>query len=723
MRKGKRKAVGPQKPKTARARTPESIETQPAKHSKKVEKANFRIELRGKHERAALTIILVLTFLAFVNSLDGQFVYDDGFQIQKNPTLQSLGNIPLMFTQGVWQFMSASAEQPIGLYYRPLFNILLIINFHLFGFNVFGWHLVSLILHMAATLMVYFIARQWKVSRVGAAAASLLFGIHPIHSESVAWISGVPDPLLAVLVMSSLFLFIRHQKAEETGQHWLLLSTLLLLLAIFTKETAIVVPAIFLLFRIIDEPTPRQWPALLPKLIRIGLVYGIASSIYLGMRYQALGFISKAEPKSVGVTAEQVLLTIPSVLLSYLRMIVFPFSLAIVYDHPFVNSVASTRFWAATIAVAAIFILVLWMIRFSRASQKAFVLFLLPLLPVLNLRAFNPGESVLHDRYLYLPSIGFCILIGLGLSYLHEQLSPKHNWLIPAAFCLTVVVWIAATVFQNQSWQNDVALAQNALLVSPRKPFLYNLLGAHYSVKKDFTEAEKYYQQALSYDPNYYDALTNLGDIYLQQNNWLEAEKNYTTAIAAGAMYSQTFFNLGSASIQLKKYPQALSSFQRAINLNPSQTDAHYNLGYVYQQMGQLSQAESSYRNALQLRPSYVEVRINLASILNQQGRVQEATEQLEQARSYAPGHATMLHGLSEAYLKQRRYPDAIQTLRQLASINPQHPYVHTNLGLAYEASGNKEAARQSFQKALEVAPTAAQTNVAREHLSKLGGE
>ncbi|HKO98149.1 MAG TPA: tetratricopeptide repeat protein [Pyrinomonadaceae bacterium] len=726
MRKGKRKQVGPQKPKTARppTQTDTQHEASQPKAAKRVDASRFRMELgAGKQERIALTFILVLTFVAYANSLDGQFVYDDGFQIQKNPTLQSLGNIPSMFTQSVWQFMSGSSDQPIGSYYRPLFNILLIINYQLFGFNVFGWHMVSVLLHMAATLMVYFLAREWKVSRAGAAVASLLFGIHPIHSESVAWISGVPDPLLAVLVMSSLFLLQRYQRAEDTNQQWLLLSALVLLLAMFTKETAMVMPVAFLVFKILDEPTPRQWSALIPKLVRIAVVYGSAAGIYLAMRYQTLGFISKTEPKSIGVTTEQALLTIPSVLLSYVRLICFPFSLAIVYEHPFVSSLSSAQFWAAAIAVVAILALAVWMVRFSRAGQKALVLFLLPILPVLNLRAFNPGESVLHDRYLYLPSIGFCILIGIGAVYLHQQLARKHEWLVPTALSLLGVVLMGATFFQNQTWQNDVALAQSALLVSPRKPFLYNLLGAHYSTRKNFVEAEKYYQQALSHDPNYYDALTNQGDIYLQQNKWAEAEKFYTRSIAAGAAYSQTYFNLGSASIQLRKYPEALAAFQKATSLSPSQADAHYNLAYVYQQMGQLSQAENAYRAALQVRPTYIEPRINLASVLSQQGRQAEAIEQLELVRTVAPSHATMLHILGEAYLKLQRYPDAIKVLNQLASVNQQHQFVHTNLGLAYEGSGNIEAARQSFQKAVEVAPSAQITNVAREHLVRLGSK
>src|SRR6185503_6259221 len=133
-----------------------------------------------KLQRLLLFGVLAITALAFVNSLDGQFVYDDRLQVLKNPTINSLANIPRMFTQGVWQFLNEGDKSVVGPYYRPLFNIALIINHALFGLNVFGWHLFSIALHLVVVFLVYCLAREWKLSFEVSAAAALLFGLHPV---------------------------------------------------------------------------------------------------------------------------------------------------------------------------------------------------------------------------------------------------------------------------------------------------------------------------------------------------------------------------------------------------------------------------------------------------------------------------------------------------------------------------------------------------------------
>ena len=140
----------------------------------------------------------LLAMLAYGNAVGGQFVYDDHFQVLRNPTLASLSNLPALFGQSVWQFMSASPDQPLGLYYRPLFNAALLLEYQVFGTRVFGWHVVSISLHALTTLLVYALGRAWRLSVAAAALGAALFAVHPVHCESVAWISGLPDLLAAV---------------------------------------------------------------------------------------------------------------------------------------------------------------------------------------------------------------------------------------------------------------------------------------------------------------------------------------------------------------------------------------------------------------------------------------------------------------------------------------------------------------------------------------------
>lgn len=663
--------------------------------------------------------VLLISALAFVNSLNGEFVYDDRFQVLNNPTINSIGNIPKMFTQSVWQFMNSSSQLPVGSYYRPIFNIALIINHQLFGSAVFGWHLASLLLHLAVVFLVYLLGRQWQLPGEGAAAAALLFGVHPAHCESVAWVSGLPDPLAAVVVLSSLLLYERKCRGALLRWSALVACAGLALLAMLCKEVAIVIPVFIALREWQDRSEQETLRVRLSRVVRRTLPFFAAAVFYIGLRYAVLGFISKAEPKTVDVTGTQVLLTIPSALLSYARLLWMPYPLAITYPLGYVSTAGDPRFWAATLAVAAIVAGAWWLVHSSAAGRKALLFLILFLLPVLNLKAFNPQESLIHDRYLYLPSVGFCMLIALGLVWLSAKFGAGRT-VFRTATALMAGILLLLTVNQNQSWQNDLVMARGALKVNPQSPFLLNYIGAYYSQRNQTAAAEQSYLEALEYDPKYYDALSNLGDLYRGQGRLTEAEQSYLKAIEYAAPYADTRYNLGVTYTSQRRYEEATRVLLDAIAIEPSHVSARYNLAWNYDQLGKAEPAEQAYVETLQYKPSYPEPRINLAVLLTKQGRLNEALSQLQTAQSYAPDHPILLYALGDVFMKLKQYENAIAQFKQLIARDPQNNLVYTGLGLCYEGLGKKDEAKIQFQRAIEVAPEEQYTNIAREHLARL---
>lgn len=673
----------------------------------------------GKQERIVICAVLAMAFVSYLTSLGGAFVYDDAFQILKNPTLKSVSNIPAMFTQGVWQFMDSSSAGAVGLYYRPLFNSLLIINYSLFGLNPFGWHLVSVAFHVASTFLVYVLAREWKVPRDVSAAAALLFAVHPVHSESVAWISGVPDPLAGVFVLISLICYCRYYREPRSGRGWILASLSSAALAMLAKEVAITLPVVIALFELADNTEGQALRSRVARAARRAIPMFAVAAGYLLARYAVLGFINKPEIKAASVTTSEVLLTIPSVLVSYVRLLVVPFPLAVIYDHPYVRAAGDPRFWASLTFVLAVGGALIWLVRKSTPARRALIVLSLFLIPVLNLKAFNPEESIVHDRYLYLPSIGFCILLALGFDWLRERAGSLRK-LAPVTFAVVVVVLFGLLVNQNTYWSNDVAMAEHAIEGAPNKAFLYNYLGAHYGEQNKLPDAERYFTKAIQISPGYYDAYSNLGDIYFKRQNWSAAEGAYKQAVEAGAPYSQTYYNLGDVLARQNKFSEARSPFIKVLEIQPNKAEAVFYLAWLDQQQGKPGDAEKLYSRALQIKPDYVEARINLGVVLTDEGRTNEAIEQLELARRSAPSHPIMLYTLGEAYRKSDRIQDAIATLNQLISSEPRHPRAYTGLGLCYEKQGNTSKARDCFQKAIEIAPADAYTATAREHLQKL---
>ena len=709
------------KPHTTRSVSPQP-ESKPAssRHERR-EKARS-LSRTKKQERLLLLGVLAITILGFVNSLDGQFVYDDRFQILKNPTLTSLANIPRMFTQGVWQFLNEGDKTAVGPYYRPLFNVALIINHHLFGLEVFGWHLFSICLHVGVVFLLYKLAIQWNLSTETALASALLFGLHPVHSESVAWVSALPDPLAALFVLSSLLLYEAHYHGRVRHPAALGSSVAFALIAMLSKEVAVIFPFFLAARESLERPSGEKLGETVLRVMKRTAPFFVIIFLYLGIRYYVLGFLRQDELKSLGVPATQVLITIPSVLLAYARMLFVPSSLAVVYGNTYVQSLADARFWAAAVAIAALLLAAMWLVRSSPTGRRALAFLIIFLVPVLNLKAFRPEESLLHDRYLYLPSIGFCILVAMAFEWLSARFAARQREVFAAATAVSAALLLGLTYYQNFSWQSELAMTNNALKVTPEWPFLHNYVGAYYTDQHKFAEAEQAYLATIKIDSKYYDAYSNLGDIYRELGRLSDAEQSYLKALEYGAPYADTHYNLGVTYINEGKLSDAEGPLLRTLEIRPSHTKARYNLGWTYDREGKDALAEQAYLETLQQDPAYPEARINLAILLTKHARYIEALEHLRIAQRYAPDHSVLLFALGDANMKSQRYDEAVAAFSQLAVRNLYPNLIHTNLGLCYENLGKKDEAKAQFQKAIELAPQDTYTNTAREHLAKLQG-
>jgi tetratricopeptide (TPR) repeat protein len=491
--------------------------------------------------------------------------------------------------------------------------------------------------------------------------------------------------------------------------------------AMFSKEVVIMFPFWLLIREALDRPVDEPLNATLKRLASRTAGFFAAAAFYLAARYQVLGFLSKVEPHALGISDRDVVLTIPSVLLRYMRMLLLPYPLAIVYPTEYVTSPADARFWASALALGALAVIVGRFVRGSAVGVRAAAWLLLFLLPVLNLKAFNVMESLVHDRYLYLPSVGFCLLLALALERLSAASGARQQQVFLIATLAIAVAYFGLTAAQNRSWHDDLAMTERALSVSPNRAFLYNYLGAYYQNHENLGEAEHSYAQAIQYRPTYYDAYSNLGDVYREQGKLAEAEQAYRKAIELGAPYADTYFNLAVVLTGERKLAEAERYLLGALKLQPVYAKAHYNLGWVLENEAKNAPAEQEYRRALEQDPFYVEPRINLAVLLTKEGQYTDALRHLDIARQLAPDHPVMLFALGDLYMRMERYEDATTPLRRLADRDPRHRLVHTSLGLCYEKAGRYDQARDQFQQAIAVAPDDPWTAVARQHLAALG--
>jgi protein O-mannosyl-transferase len=539
------------------------------------------------HWLAAIAIA-ILTFAVFAPTLTYGFVYDDYAQIVETKQLNSWRMIPTYFTGHVWKWKAPNEK---GVYYRPVFLLWLLLNQSLFGLSAPMWHLTNILVHVLATVLVYALAREITGDTLTATITGLFFGLHPAHIESVAWASGITDPLLAVFLFASLLLFLKDQPV------W---SLVLFALALLEKETAIVLPVLVFVYAFLF---PRGNSSRLRSSTQAALPYFCVALVYLGVRLAVMKELTSVlTPVPFGV----MLLTWPLLIVSYLKHLVWPSGLSLFYDFRLVQSAASQNFLEPGIillVVGAALLLFAWRSRF--VAFGAALLFL-PLLPALNLRTFADIE-LFHDRYLYIPVAGFAFLAALAIRHLapssalpsEPRTSVSGLPLLQLLLTFLISAGLAfGTILQSRPWRENITLFQRGIEIAPNNAIAYQCMGTSLLLKASVAEAIPFYQHALQLNPNMPESLYSLGRSYYELNMFPEAEIYLDRALHTG--------------------------------WHPAMAALYYGMSKYKQ--GDLNTAESALRFALQSRgpDDYREYHLGLGLVLKDKGDFAGALQEFQ---------------------------------------------------------------------------------------------
>jgi protein O-mannosyl-transferase len=565
-------------------------------------------------------IVLALTFAAYVGALGYQFVYDDNEQIVENHYLGSWHYAPRYFTEHVWAHQNPNAA---GNYYRPIFLLWLLINRSLFGLNPSWWHLTTIAAHVAVTLMVYLLARRIAGDRLTAVAAATLFGLHPAHIEAVAWISGVTEPLMALLLISSFLCYLN--KRDKAGKTWLWFAASLALyaLAMLAKETALALPLIIFVYEYNDSQICLSHSHGLSRIKAIGrrlraparnaMPYLALTVIYLMVRAAVLKGV---EHSLTPLPLLTMIFTLPSLLWFYIKSLVWPAGLSVFYDTPYISEPGLLNFFLPCFAIIAA-ALALWRwSRHSRAVGFASALLALPILPALNISVFYKGELA-HDRYLYLPSIGFAMLAALALRRINigsaRLLKEPASQIV---LMLTLVCLLnQATANQLPHWANNLSLYSRGREIAPNNFLAMNNLGVALARQGQYREAIDLYQAALEQEPLYWSATCNLGYSYYELGQLEQAEGWLNRAIAIFPHNARQFLCLGLIHSRSGRLDEAAASIRHAIELQPDGADFHYGLAGVLKKRGELTAALDECKLELAINPKHSGARDQMAEI------------------------------------------------------------------------------------------------------------
>jgi len=576
----------------------------------------------------ALFLVVAATVLAYANSLSGAFVFDDTKQIVGNPALRSWGNVLRAFTSDVWSFQRGTLTKDIPPpYYRPLFTAYLTFNYKLFGLWEPGWHLMNLLVHCGATVAVFFLIKRLSGNRLIATAAALIFGLHPAHVESVSWISGIPDPLAALFFVPSLIWYVRYRM--EGDKKFLLASVIAYGLSALCKETPLALPLVFIVWELTRTKARQRFSARAREIVLQMIPFAVVAGIYLAVRFSVLGRLSWKHPFMAQVPDSAIWMTVPYVFASYLRHLVAPFYLSLIYGTSFITSASDPRFLLPIALIVALAIL-LWIYRRRLTGEvwTALALIVAPLLPVLNLKVFH-YEYIIQDRYLYLPSIGFCYLLAMVLL----RLSQTRKQLATAISLVIIVSFGAGTFVQNRVWHDSVSLWRRAVYYSadswsthynlglaylngkqiqaamhelveakrlnPHEPTVLNNLALAHDAAGDSLAAIALAREALKLDPNLIEVHNNLGAFLFERKEFPDARLEFSDVLTRDPSSISARFNLARTLAALNEHQIAIREFEAVLAQQPDDAQAHYQLGLSYAAMDRKDEGTREIRRAL----------------------------------------------------------------------------------------------------------------------------
>ena len=564
-----------------------------------------------------LLLGLTLTIVAYAGTLRFEFVYDDLPQIVSNPAVQSWRRVPGYFLHHVWSHIYPTWP---GNYYRPLFLLWLRVNHAIFGLRPLGWHFSTVAAHLGVTAMVFWLARRITHDDVAAAVAATIFGLHPAHVETVAWVSGVSEPLLALLFIPAFVFYMNARERPQERVKWIALSLLMFALALLSKETAIVLPGLIFGYEWLGHGLPdndagesanaqpreasysEPWAAKLERSVLATLPYAALGLVYLAVRQLVLKAFAHPEAH---VPLSAVMLTWPSLLWLYARHLAALGRMSLFYDEGYVYHPGLVNFWLPLAAVAAIAACVVAWSRRSKPAALASLWLLLPLLPPLaSIGIFGNGEIV-HDRYLYLPSIGVAILVALAI----ERLPARGRLLqLPATeVAATLVLAIAlgaATIVGSVHWANNLLLYYDGVQQAPRNVLARIHLGTEMLSRHDITSAMRLYYQAHDLAPDSWSANFVLGFINFGTGRFTEAEKWLRAGIRITPENPNQYLYLGLTLMNEGRFDEAAASIQHGADLWPQGPGFHYGLGLVAQKKGELRGAVSEFQKELAIDPT-----------------------------------------------------------------------------------------------------------------------
>ena len=656
-----------------------------------------------KHRDIFVCLFLIMaTLIVYWQVHSYEFAnYDDDYHVYTNRYVQS----GLTIENIIWAFTDGTL---ISNYWIPLTWISHILDFQLYGMNAGGHHLTSLLFHIANTLILFLVIKKMTGYFWRSAFVAALFALHPLHVESVAWISERKDVLSTFFWLLTMLAYAHY--AERPGLNRYFWVLFFFVLGLMAKPMLVTLPFVLLLMDYWPLGRLQLGQSISPGSIKI---QKSSTSLLIGEKipFFALtaivsiaAYITQRKGGVVpGMDLDLIKIQTANALVSYVSYIgkmIWPSRLAIFYPHP-----ENLPIWqvigAGTLLVSLSVLFVRWGRKYPYLPVGWFW-YLGTLVPVIGLVKIS--NFAMADRYTYVPLIGIFIIIACGIPELVAQWRHRKIWLVTLATVLFTVL-MATTWKQVGYWENSITLFEHARKVTINNYVSHNNLGVALYDQGRTEEAIEHYLQALRMEPKYLKTYNNLGIALNKIGHTEEAIEYYLQALRIKPDYLDAHYNLGDALIKQDRTEEAIEHYLQALRIKPDYEEAYNNLGVALNRQGRTEEAIEHYLQALRIKPDYSKAHYNLGLALLSKGDIKGAVDRFRKVLQIDPNNTEALNTLNKTLATFEELDRKISHIQAELMLKPEDPMLNYNLGNMYKIKGQLDMAETYYQKAVSLQP------------------
>jgi tetratricopeptide (TPR) repeat protein len=645
-----------------------------------------------KQKMIIYIVLIIVTLAVFGQVYKYDFInFDDPFYVAENSVIRNG-----ITSEGIsWAFTT----RHVGLW-NPLVWLSFMSDSQFYGADAGGYHVTNLILHILSTLLLFWLFCRMTGDIWKSAFVAAIFALHPLHVESVAWVSERKDVLSTFFWMLTLCLYVYYREKPDIKRY--LSALLCFILALMSKPMVVTLPLILILLDYwplsfsrcyldstgiqsgenkpvltdvihvsikqgkkknkSDKKDRKENPSPFDKRIspETGIIEFRRDKFHLWEKVPffilsailvIITFYDSGDAPSNNVPLGARLANAPVSFITYLAKTFWPHDLSVLY--PFTAQISVWQVAASVFLIIVISAVVIAMAKRLPYLFTGWLWFAITILPVIGIIQISTAAPyAIADRYHYLPSIGIAVMLVWGLPSLFKSEDRRRKILYPAAITFLVVISVLSWK-QCSYWQNSISLFNHALQVTTDNYVMHYNLALPLSKEGKTGEALYHYEEAIRIKPDYDDAYFNRGNVYDKLGENQLAIEDFSKAISLNPAKLKAYNNRGNAYNRLGRYQLAIEDFNKAINRDPYYATAYNNRGNAYAALGRRQLAIADFNEAIRLIPYYAEAYYNRGTVYAELGQYQNAIEDLNQDIRLKPDDVYGYYARANVYLSQ----------------------------------------------------------------------